>query len=236
MKKSIIKKITAIATCATMTMPFLTQAVSASAAEPINPYVIEEFSIDMVAASITSTVDVSNSYTWVHQAYSNWCWAASGSVIFRNVFSSGVVQQYIVSDLNGGTLPNVAGSISDLRTVFNNLQINYGTSHTMTSFTGTSTTLSKIKNCIDNSRAVYLTTSPANLTNGHAVVCVGYRRYSDNTYTLKIYDPRPTTSTDGVYWTDTFNTSSHSYNLLSTNSLYNTYGTVTIDEGFYVIL
>ena len=122
-------------------------------------------------------------------------------------------------------------NISDVLSYFNYYKTNHNPNFYSTYFDATSNNFSlenSVLSKIRNGRAVYFATQYGNVY--HAVLCVGYREYSDGKYRFKIYDPATLSDNDGIYWTNTYNESDCTYTLPDDSTL--PYGTVTLIEGF----
>ncbi|MBO6308509.1 MAG: hypothetical protein J6N70_06645 [Oribacterium sp.] len=215
MKKSIIKKITALVACAAMTLPVLGQTVSANAAESITPIVLDEKIVNTQNSSVISTVDWSGSYDWQHQNNNYCCWAATGSMLFTTIYGTTITQNDVAYGANVSITNTSGASLGDLGNAVDFLNYALNQSHTWTTFSPNSTSgLNQIKNLLNNGKAIAMSTSYTK-NNGttayHMVLCTGYRIMVNNTVQFHIYDPAPSEESSGDYWTGPYNSTNVGY-------------------------
>lgn len=204
-----------------------------------NTVVLENYSEN----TVVNEVDLSSYYTRIYQGYdTHYCWAASGATIFRRAFNDpSITMDDIVYDLRNQHIweidpSNQDGSILDLEQYYIDYQNVHGTLPNMEKYTANINTLNgKIISQLNNGRALYLRIQKSTTSNYHAVVCVGYKQFSDGSVILKIFDPADSLDLYGIYWTSPYNSYNNTFTIADSNiSNHLNYGTLTVDQLFYV--
>lgn len=184
MRKTVINKIAALITCATMVNPVLIQRISANAANEniIDGTVISDF--DPIMYSISSkTLNVSG----VTQEKSKWCNVACAQMMLDYYYVTKSQSDIYKEAKNTTTVQNNSITSGEVKKVLNN-------NLSVTSFKSVTGTYASAKTRIGANCPVILNgefVNPSDSTDhfGHAVICYGYRTDGSSIFEFYVYDP-----------------------------------------------